>query len=107
MLMNCRSPLVRPLLLSLAMGICLASPAYADHNYFGKAERSDGNNGDGRGHWTIGGDDDGGYGHWTIGGDDDRHGTKKGPGPAVPEPSSWLAMGVGLLVVGRYLRRSS
>jgi hypothetical protein len=28
-----------------------------------------------------------------------------GPGPAIPEPSAWLAMGVGLLVVGPYARR--
>jgi len=89
--------LVRPLLLSLVMGICLASPAYADDDHFGKQDRLERNDGDGGRHWFNGGDDD------RSGGD----GTKKGPGPAVPEPSSWLAMGVGLLVVGRYLRRSS
>jgi hypothetical protein len=35
---------------------------------------------------------------------DDNQGDDGGRGPAIPEPSAWLAMGVGLLVVGPYAR---
>ncbi|HTF32236.1 MAG TPA: PEP-CTERM sorting domain-containing protein [Myxococcota bacterium] len=91
--MSRRLLLVQLLPLSLVMGICLASPAYGNHDHFTLHERVEGKNG-----------------NWINGGDNDRsghEGIKKGPGPAVPEPASWLAMGVGLLVVGRFLRRSS
>jgi hypothetical protein len=38
--------------------------------------------------------------------DDNNQGDEDGgPGPAIPEPSAWLAMGVGLLVVGPYARK--
>ena len=91
--MNHRLLLVQLLPLSLVMGICMASPAYADHDHFTRHERVEGD----KGNWINGGDDD----------RSEQDGLKKGPGPAIPEPSSWLAMGVGLLVVGRFLRRSS
>ena len=93
MLMSRRLLLVQLLPLSLVMGICLASPAYAGDEHFTLHERVEGKNGN----WVNSGDND----------RSDHEGIKKGPGPAVPEPSSWLAMGVGLLVVGRFLRRSS
>jgi len=32
-------------------------------------------------------------------------GRKGDPGPSTPEPSGWLAMGAGLLVIGAYSRR--
>ncbi len=62
--------LVRRLLpFSLAIGLCLAAPAYAS------------------------------------GGNDNSQGNEQGgPGPTIPEPSAWLAMGAGLLVVGAYAR---
>jgi len=42
-------------------------------------------------------------------GGDNQDGNSQGEetgrrGPATPEPSSWLALGVGLLVVGPYVR---
>jgi hypothetical protein len=97
LLMNRRLPRTRLLPLSLVMGICLASPAYADHDSSGRQDRLERNNGDGGRNWIDGGDDD----------RSEHDGSTKGPGPAMPEPSSWLAMGVGLLVVGRFLRRPS
>jgi hypothetical protein len=72
------SLLARLLPLAVVLGLCLAAPAYAGSE--------DGN--------SQGSDDQGGgspryQGH---------------TGPAIPEPSGWLAMGVGLLVAAPYLR---
>jgi|GEM_PF-2906516 len=95
LLMNRRLSRVRLLPLSLVMGICLASPAYADHDSSDRQDRLERNDRDGGRNWINGGDDD------RSEHDGSTH------GPAVPEPSSWLAMSVGLLVVGRFLRRPS
>ncbi len=71
--MRLHTLLARLLPLSLAIGLCLAAPAYAG----GGNSQGDNNHGN----------EDGG-----------------GPGPSIPEPSGWLAMGVGLVVVGSYAR---
>ena len=98
--MKRRLLLVQLLPLSLVMGICLASPAYAGDEHFTLHERVEGKNGN----WVDGRDNDRSvHDGITLGHD----AIKKGPGPAIPEPSSWLAMGVGLLAVGRFLKRSS
>ena len=73
------SLLTRLLLLSLVMGISLAAPAYAGGNDNNQGDNKQGDN-------NQGNEDQGGR------------------GPTIPEPSGWLAMGVGLLVVGSYLR---
>jgi hypothetical protein len=72
-----RSLVAHFLPLSLAVGLSLAAPAHA---------------------W-IGDDQDG-----NSQGDDNQGDGRARGGPALPEPSSWLAMGVGLLVVGPYVR---
>lgn len=75
---------VRHLPLCLVVAMCLAAPAHARHY---------GNDG---GKWTNEGDNNQ---------ENDNGGKDEGgPGPAIPEPSGWLAMGLGLMVVGPYVR---
>jgi len=76
---------VRLLPLCLVMAMCLAAPVYARH---------DGKDG---GKWTHDGDN-------NQGNADKWNPDEGGPGPAIPEPSGWLAMGLGLMVVGPYAR---
>jgi len=68
--------LARLLPLMVVVGLCLTAPAYAG-SQGGNNQGQDGNNQ----------------------GDQGRR-----AGPAIPEPSGWLALGVGLLVAGPYLR---
>jgi hypothetical protein len=76
---------LRLLPLYLVLAMCLAAPAYAGH------DDKDG------GKWTHEGD--------NIQGIDNKSDKDEGgPGPAIPEPSGWLAMGLGLMVVGPYAR---
>jgi len=66
---------------SLIIGLVLSAPAYAS----GSNDNNQGGNGQG----------------------DNNQGNEAGdPGtrPAIPELSGWLAMGVGLLIVGPYVR---
>jgi hypothetical protein len=67
--------------LFLVIGLSLAAP---DHAWGGVYNNQDGNNQDGNNQ---------GYPRQWNG------------GPAIPEPSAWLAMGVGLLVVAPYARK--
>jgi hypothetical protein len=77
--MRIRALLAGLLPLSLVLGLSLAFPAHAG----GANDNTQGSNSQG----------DNGQGN-----------EPGGKGPAVPEPSSWLVMGAGLLVVGPYLR---
>jgi len=75
---NLHSLLAGFLPLALGVVLCLAVPAHAGGNSQGGNNNSQGGNNQGY--------------------------QGRPAGPAIPEPSGWLALGVGLLVAAPYLR---
>jgi hypothetical protein len=109
-----RVPLLRVLLLPSAIGLGLALPAHAEPRWSSPdSARADREGRMAESRWVRIAHDDatvhverGERGERADGPKSSEGPGKKGdPGPSTPEPSGWLAMGAGLLLVGAYSRR--